>query len=215
MQNLSCNILRENLHKLSANDQAFALKMLSANETQSRGLSDKQQSCVNTLIDRIKGVKEVQRDGTAGKPQRETVALSEAGFAKMIAIFDNAAKTGKGSPVIKIADESGDMLVINMAAPGTSQPGTLNVKSPGAYGENKWYGRILRDGHFEKSPRETMSASLLALLQAFAANPAETAAAYGKRTERCCFCNTKITREASKAVGYGPDCADRYGLPWG
>lgn len=44
---------------------------------------------------------------------------------------------------------------------------------------------------------------------------AEQAAALGKLTERCVFCNRKLTDGRSTDVGYGPDCADREGLPWG
>lgn len=43
----------------------------------------------------------------------------------------------------------------------------------------------------------------------------EQAAAFGHTHKRCVFCTTKIERAESLNVGYGPDCADKYGLPWG
>jgi hypothetical protein len=37
-------------------------------------------------------------------------------------------------------------------------------------------------------------------------------------TGRCCFCNHKIGEgedNRSAAVGYGPECAKHFGVPWG
>lgn len=44
---------------------------------------------------------------------------------------------------------------------------------------------------------------------------AEQAAAFGAMTERCCFCAKAIDTPESVAVGYGPICAAKFGLPWG
>lgn len=44
---------------------------------------------------------------------------------------------------------------------------------------------------------------------------ADEAAAHGHLTERCCFCGIKLRTPESVAVGYGPDCAEQRGLPWG
>lgn len=37
----------------------------------------------------------------------------------------------------------------------------------------------------------------------------------GKAMGRCCFCGTKIESEESLVHGYGPICAENFGLPWG
>jgi hypothetical protein len=44
---------------------------------------------------------------------------------------------------------------------------------------------------------------------------AEEAAEFGHANHRCCFCGRNLSRGESTTVGYGPDCADKYGLPWG
>lgn len=44
---------------------------------------------------------------------------------------------------------------------------------------------------------------------------AEEAKAFGDSTHHCVFCHKGLTTKESKAVGYGPVCADNYGLPWG
>lgn len=54
---------------------------------------------------------------------------------------------------------------------------------------------------------------LTAALAGLDANPAEYTGAYGKETGNCCFCNTEIENPISLAVGYGPICARKYGLP--
>lgn len=38
---------------------------------------------------------------------------------------------------------------------------------------------------------------------------------YGKEISRCCFCGLTLTDPASVYVGYGPTCAEKYGLPHG
>ena len=60
-----------------------------------------------------------------------------------------------------------------------------------------------------------MTDSVRALIVAFAANPAAVGAAYGKRTGQCCFCCRHLETRESVAVGYGPICAEKFGLPWG
>jgi len=38
---------------------------------------------------------------------------------------------------------------------------------------------------------------------------------YGIKTGNCCFCSKELTDHRSVEAGYGPICAERYGLPWG
>jgi hypothetical protein len=53
------------------------------------------------------------------------------------------------------------------------------------------------------------------VLTKLAKDPVGFAGSYGAATGRCCFCNKPLKTEESTAVGYGPVCADRFGLPWG
>lgn len=53
------------------------------------------------------------------------------------------------------------------------------------------------------------------LLTAATMATAEQAAAFGKLTEQCVYCDHPIDTPESTAVGYGPVCAARRGLPWG
>lgn len=44
---------------------------------------------------------------------------------------------------------------------------------------------------------------------------AEDASQFGHMFHRCVFCSRPLARDESETVGYGPDCAEKRGLPWG
>lgn len=46
-------------------------------------------------------------------------------------------------------------------------------------------------------------------------NPLAAARLWGQRTSRCCFCNLPLETPESVTAGYGPVCAENWGLPWG
>ena len=52
-------------------------------------------------------------------------------------------------------------------------------------------------------------------LDTAAKDPAAYAAIVGKDIGRCCFCGLMLENPESVGHGYGPICADKYGLPWG
>lgn len=78
-----------------------------------------------------------------------------------------------------------------------------------------WYARIETDGSLTLNKQTLRPTGLEEELRKFAADPAGYAASYGKQSSNCCFCGTTITSNDSLAVGYGPICAERWGLPWG
>lgn len=57
-------------------------------------------------------------------------------------------------------------------------------------------------------------ASIKTAIRKVAANPVEAASAVGRATGVCSFCNLSLTHATSLHYGYGPICADKYGLPW-
>ena len=81
------------------------------------------------------------------------------------------------------------------------------------FGASTWYGRVNRDGTFTRG--RSCTDAVVEVLRALATDPAATAAAYGKRTGNCCFCRRDLEDYRSVSVGYGPVCADKWGLPWG
>lgn len=191
--------LRSNLAALSASDVDFAESLMTSVER--RGVaSTKQRLWIDRLLAR------------ATSPAPERVKTSVGDFAAMIALFDKAAQKLR-SPAVEI-DVAGVPLRLSVAGPNARAPGTINVAT-GKFGQGSWFGRILRDGQFEASPREPTPPGMIEGLQRFAADPAGVAAEYGRMTGRCCFCKIALKDGRSTEVGYGQTCAANYGLPWG
>lgn len=62
--------------------------------------------------------------------------------------------------------------------------------------------------------RERASKDDEELVRRVASNPARECAVIGIRTNHCCFCGLTLTTPESVGNGYGPVCADNWGLPW-
>lgn len=135
----------------------------------------------------------------------------------IMAIFDKYATSGnKKKPVIVLSNPTdGTAFRISIAGPKSKEPGSLSIlsNSKNAEGERDWLGRISKDGTF--SPSHKATRNLFIRLKMFALDPAGVAAEHGQVTKTCCFCNTPITTAESLKMGYGPVCADNFGLPWG
>ena len=55
---------------------------------------------------------------------------------------------------------------------------------------------------------------LLPEIDALLSNPISESALQGQEDGRCCFCNRELDNEVSIFHGYGPICAEKWGLPW-
>ena len=118
-------------------------------------------------------------------------------------------------------DVEGFAVRLTVAGPKAKVPGSLTVcendrNTTNDYGEpaREWLGRVTVDGTYEPARKANGRAEPIARrLAELAANPARVAAEHGRLTGRCCFCNTALSDERSTAVGYGPTCADHFGLP--
>tara|TARA_R110000824_G_scaffold161741_2_gene337160 strand:- start:1135 stop:1788 length:654 start_codon:yes stop_codon:yes gene_type:complete len=112
----------------------------------------------------------------------------------------------------KISFENAD-LRLSLAGNRAKFPGSISVTSNAGYGENEWYGRILADGTYQPSAKTTDE------VQDFLTNlcndPVSAVSEHGHKTGNCCFCSLPLETEASTTAGYGPVCAQGYGLPWG
>jgi hypothetical protein len=185
--------LRAALPALSVKSQAFAQSLL--DQFALRGsLSEKQMYWVEKLA----------TEAADRKAPRETAQID---LAKIVALFDKAREHLKHPAIVL------DGIRLSVAGERAKFPGSINVTSPGSFEDRTWYGRIALDGVFVGS-REA-SPAVVETLKALAADPAGKAALHGRQTGCCCFCNRELTDDRSIAVGYGPICADHYGLPWG
>lgn len=52
-------------------------------------------------------------------------------------------------------------------------------------------------------------------IREFCIAPAASAVVKGRKYGACCFCGRTLDNASSVYHGYGPICADNFGLPWG
>lgn len=164
---------------------------------------------------------------TAPRPA-PAVVLEMAGIMRLFRSYRTATAglANPKKPKITFSMEGGRVIVLSIAGENARRPGTINVTNGKKYGEegNVWFGRIDPEtGVF--SPGRDCDSMVVTFLKAFADDPAGVAGRYGRRTGFCCFCHKALTRGRgtgprcralySVDVGYGPDCAKRYGLPFG
>jgi hypothetical protein len=161
-------------------------------------LSEKQAPYIFKLLKRAMGVSEIS-------------SLTLNNVAGIVAVFDKAKQHLK-YPKIVMGTDFGKVQIWVQGQ---------KAKFPGAIGltvDKIWLGRILTDGAF--SPSKAFSDSefkeeFLDLLNQFSTDPVGVAAKYGKLSCKCVFCQLPLKDEKSLGVGYGPVCADHFGLPWG
>jgi hypothetical protein len=143
--------------------------------------------------------------GEAPKTQ-ETVAS----LGPVVELFDKAASGKLKWPRITLDEsEVGVPLVLSRAGPNAGQPGSVNLTDGGTFGTNVWYGRIERTGTFV--PGRDCPETIVTFLQRLAGDAADVAGLYGRRTGKCCACNTPLTDSRSIFVGYGKVCAGHFG----
>lgn len=146
------------------------------------------------------------------KPARK---LSQRRFERLVDLMQEAA-TNLQRPKVTF-DWEGRTVQLSISGNTARVPGSLNVTDGGSYGDSIWYGRILPSGDDRGAYDSGIYSEnwVLDALRALNDDPAAAAAEHGHRTGACCFCNRKIETNESLAVGYGPVCADHFGLPWG
>lgn len=146
------------------------------------------------------------------RPAPVSVAVNEGGIAKVRGLISTAKSKGLKHPKIRLQTDDGKPVVVSVAGPKSRYSGDLMLTDGGSFGSNVWYGRIAGS---ELVPSRAMTPQVQALLEALGNDPERVAAAYGRLTGNCCFCSKALTDGRSTAVGYGPICADKFGLAWG
>ena len=130
-------------------------------------------------------------------------------FSGVIELFTKA-KGNLKYPKITLTTESGNTVMLGLAGNKAKKPGTINVTDGKPFGENIWYGRVDAVGNWEKSYSATPEVGNL--LKELSIDPAGFATNYGHKHGSCCFCNKTLTHENSVTAGFGPVCADNWGL---
>lgn len=192
--------------RIPAKSLGFARSLLSQYATKG-ALSDKQLFWVRKLVtDNPVQVLPVQSSSAV----IDAPAPSELNVQGIRALFNKAtAKLKKPSIVL---GAGGSLIRLYVAGGASKFPGSVVIVNKHS---KRYVGRIDLTGRYLPSPAYPMQVHVIETLKALSADPAGTAAAHGKATGACCFCNTGLTDPKSLGVGYGPICAGHYGLPWG
>lgn len=153
----------------------------------------------------------VAPEGSPWAGQKIVVKRSKAGRL-YTTLTDGEYLNGKGLFLL-----TADTLVAEASKPAELDEGAIYVTEDGRFikvvrsQRGSLYGKVFSEetGKWEYAP------ALLNGLDNDDKVNAEQAAAFGKQHNRCVFCTRSLADERSRNVGYGPDCADNNGLPWG
>lgn len=209
---MTIEILKISVSKLTAKDQVFANSMLAQFEKKGY-LSDKQLKWVMILADwASKGYPvDHKENGQIGG----TVATVDGTLGNFKTIIDLmlVARQWIKHPKIKLTTETGGMVALALMGDASKYPGSIAVTDGLPFSKSKFYGWITPEG--EWTSHSQASAAVSEVVVNLAKDPTAAAVEHGHSTGKCCFCNRVIKDAEAKAVGYGPMCADAYGLPFG
>jgi hypothetical protein len=134
-------------------------------------------------------------------------------------LLESAQKKLKWPKLTYKSTDGRGKLVFYIAGEHSKYKGQIQMTDGGRFGDNKWYGRIEKHNLNQSSlvflsPQVGPVAGLDKLIEEIVAKPAEMAKLQGQKYGHCIFCGLELTNKNSLTVGYGPICAENYGLPW-
>jgi hypothetical protein len=142
-----------------------------------------------------------------------TTTTEQAKLGRIMLLFMSARMSKIIWPCVRVVMDNYPPLRLTMAGPNARFPDSINITGPDKVdGRRPWYGRIHKNGAAElkNAPDGTVE-----VLRIFNKDPVAYATDYGRKTGYCCFCGHILETAESISVGYGPICAEKYGLPWG
>lgn len=143
----------------------------------------------------------------------DTVAApaTEVPLPNLRALVDRARSSGLAQPRIRTQG-----LELYVTGRMSRYPGSLYVVNGRKRGSGAFWGWIDQQGvwHKRNNPPQPIEARLVGYNEDVE-RLINDCVAYAKRTGACSFCGSELTDARSVQVGYGPICAQRYGLSWG
>lgn len=138
-------------------------------------------------------------------------------FTNLVNHFNTAKK------VLKVPKLVLENLKLHVANNKSKYNGDIMVTNGKYYGEpdSIYFGRISTKTNifYSNTWTELNKAEELAeaikVLKDLNHDPTKVAVSYFKATGSCMFCGRTITTNESLSAGYGPICAENWGLPWG
>jgi Family of unknown function (DUF6011) len=132
-------------------------------------------------------------------------------YSAIFSLFEQAINAKLKWPRVRLLTSDNLPVVLKLAGSQSKYTGQIMVTDGGPFGANIYYGRIDLNGKFHATQSAQTVSEVLGKL---ANNPAEVAKEYGKLTGNCTFCDSPLKDARSTANGYGPICAQHYGLQW-
>jgi hypothetical protein len=197
------NLLKSRANELPQQDRPFAYSLIGAWE--GGRMTVKQAKWAHTMADRIIN------------PVEPTKPIEIGDVSGLVALFDKASANGLKWPKLRIGLAEGPIFRLHLAGEKSKYLGQLMVTTKPQDGENLYCGRVDLSGVFHPSQKitTTMLGHVKPALVAMATDPAAAGKAYGQRTGHCAFCSLPLDDNRSIEAGYGPVCAENFGLAWG
>ena len=183
---------------LNSNSGDFAASLLE--QVRKRGdLSPKQLSAVYQAI---------AREADWAKQREQKATQTQIDMTDLLDRFALALKAGIKRPKVNTGD-----LLFSLAPAHGRNAGCVYVKGEkDAYGDRPYLGKITPEGKFFAGPN--VEDDVKQRIAEVGSDVVGSAKAHGAQHGNCCFCSRDLTTDESVSNGYGPICADRYGLPW-
>lgn len=144
------------------------------------------------------------------EPRPAPKAVEQIDLSRLSDLLSRASNKLKRPAIVLAIDEGRREVRLSIAGARSKYTGSIMVTEP-VFG-GVYYGRVT-DGAF--FPSSSNDPAVTALLRDMADDPEGTASKHGHMTGKCCFCNRRLEDERSTSVGYGPVCAEHFGLAWG
>lgn len=130
-------------------------------------------------------------------------------FERVVEFFRGAIRKGAKRMTVTV-ESTGAMIAISFR---DSRP-VLYVTDGKPYGQSRYFGALDVDSAQLRRGRDRMSEEESMLWAEFSADPVKTAARSGHLSGRCSFCSRQLDDSRSVQHGYGPVCAEKFGMPW-
>lgn len=195
-------LLAGHVDNLPASDMQFANSLV-YNYRARGGLSEKQWEWVEKLA--MRAIGKATYDEDYANYQSNSMELP-----KVREMFNIAARDLK-HPSIKLQTANSGVIKLTLAGANSKYAGQINVTDGKQYPDNKFFGRI--DSNGKMLVRSDLPEDVKQLLISLNENPKELARLHGQKYNNCCFCGRELLEADSIAAGYGPICAEKWGLP--
>lgn len=200
--------LQNYLPQLSGNDKNFAESLCNQWKVKRR-LSESQQEWVDKLIQR--GIDNFERAEAAKNAPATTPTRITHNVGPLLKRFDVAHQAGIESATIRTY-----LPVVG----GLKEKVTLGKRKADSFihirVDSHYFGKVDASGNLIPYPNDRIfSAPLLELIRGIAENPSAAGKVHGQKHGYCMFCGRGLLTTDSVFYGYGPICAEKWGLEWG